>query len=160
MKDELKRIADETHLELDKISNWINSNKLDFKVNYLNAYSVIKASGTIERIFKSMIYDRMSEGANDETCHYLTKKILDASYNVSFKKIQNILEGINPEWFKELKSRVSQKNNLQNDLNSLIQLRNTFAHGNSINESIDAIIGYYESGMLVLEELDKVINNQ
>lgn len=76
------------------------------------------------------------------------------------KKIQNILEGINPEWFKELKSRVSQKNNLQNDLNSLIQLRNTFAHGNSINESIDTIIGYYESGMLVLEELDKVINNQ
>ena len=74
MKDELKRIADETHLELDKISNWINSNKLDFKVNYLNAYSVIKASGTIERIFKSMIYDRMSEGANDETCYYLTKK--------------------------------------------------------------------------------------
>lgn len=160
MKDELKRMADETHLELDKISNWINSNKLDFKVNYLNAYSVIKASGTIERIFKSMIYDQMAEGANEDTCYYLTKRILDASYNVNFKKIQNILEGINPEWFKELKSRVSKKNNLKNDLNSLIQLRNTFAHGNSINESIDTIIGYYESGTLVMEELDKIINNK
>lgn len=160
MKDELRRIADETHLELDKISNWINSNKLDFKVNYLNAYSVIKASGTIERIFKSMIYDRMSDGANDDTCYYLTKKILDASYNISYNKIQNILEKINPKWFKELNSRVSKKNNLKNDLNSLIQLRNTFAHGNSMNEPIDTIIGYYESGMMVMEELDKVINNQ
>lgn len=88
------------------------------------------------------------------------KKILDASYNISYNKIQNILEKINPKWFKELNSRVSKKNNLKNDLNSLIQLRNTFAHGNSMNEPIDTIIGYYESGMMVMEELDKVINNQ
>lgn len=74
--------------------------------------------------------------------------------------MQKILEGINPEWFKELKSRVLKKNNLKNDLNSLIQLRNTFAHGNSINESIDTIIKYYESGMLMMEELDKIINNK
>lgn len=55
MESSLERILKDTLDELHNIKGWIDNNKLDSKVRYLNAYSVIKASGTIEQVYKYSI---------------------------------------------------------------------------------------------------------
>jgi len=42
-------------------------------------------------------------------------------------------------------------------INSLIQLRNDFAHGDSINVSIDTVITYFDAAVEVLKILDAVV---
>ena len=41
-------------------------------------------------------------------------------------------------------------------LNSLVQLRNDFAHGDSIAVSIDTVIKYFDSAINILNILDEV----
>ncbi|MBR3510316.1 MAG: hypothetical protein IKO03_16280 [Lachnospiraceae bacterium] len=42
-------------------------------------------------------------------------------------------------------------------INSLVQLRNDFAHGECINVSIETVVKYYEASIEVLKILDIVI---
>ena len=66
-------IAD-TRGELDNIRKWINAgNQFDSKTRYLISYAVIKASGTVEVIFKNMIYNCLSDGANEKAKGYFTQ---------------------------------------------------------------------------------------
>lgn len=58
MESSLERILKDTLDELRNIKGWIDNNKLDSKVRYLNAYSVIKASGTIERVYKNIVFEK------------------------------------------------------------------------------------------------------
>ena len=43
-------------------------------------------------------------------------------------------------------------------MNSLVQLRNDFSHGNSINVSVETVTKYFDSGCFILEILNNVIN--
>lgn len=77
----LQMIAD-TRGELDNIRKWINAgNQFDSKTRYLISYAVIKASGTVEVIFKNMIYNCLSDGANEKAKGYFEKTIIDSSCN-------------------------------------------------------------------------------
>ncbi len=45
------------------------------------------------------------------------------------------------------------------NLKSLVNLRNDIAHGRTINSSINAVESYFESGKIILEILEEVIND-
>ena len=59
MKYEYKQKLDDVLSELEIIREWINKdrNKFDVKTKYLISYAVVKASGTIETVFKQIIFD-------------------------------------------------------------------------------------------------------
>lgn len=42
-------------VELNNMQQWIDSNRLDSNVRFLTLYSVIKACGTVEYVFKNYI---------------------------------------------------------------------------------------------------------
>jgi hypothetical protein len=139
--------------EMKKIKTWIDSNKIHSNVRFLVSYSVIKACGTIEFVLKQMIFDLLiAGGANEEAKNHFSKHILEASFNPSCGQIIQILSTINPT-AKQAFETVIHGTTKKGDLTSLIELRNSFAHGNSIAASIDDVIKYYDSGNWVLERL-------
>jgi hypothetical protein len=143
-------------IELNRIKSWINSNPFDSNVRYLISYSVIKASGTIERILKSILFDHVSQGANSEAVNYFSKHITEASFNPSPGAIERILSDFDNSWgvaFKNAISGAQQKG----DLKSLVQLRNDFAHGTAITPSIETVLKYYISGVWILNEVCKIV---
>ena len=159
--DNIRKISD-CKLELNNIREWINKNNLHSNVRYLVAYSVVKASGTIEIVFKSMVYDLLAENASLETKSYLTRMIIDSSCNPSTGNIGKILEQINVDKkkafdinIKEAPEGMEQKANL----NSLVSLRNDIAHGRSIGSTINTVTKYFDSGVEVLNILDAVLYN-
>lgn len=146
----------EGKIELQSIKKWINENPLDSNVKYLTLYSIVRGSGTIERVLKEMLFDRLSDGACIETETYLTKMIVEASFNPSVGKIDNILSKVSSEWRKRFDS--DTKSSEQKDqLKSLVDLRNSFAHGNSITASISDIIDYYDAGIWILNDLYNIM---
>ena len=68
-----------------------------------------------------------------------------------------MLERINVRWkldFERLIAGTNQKGQLK----SLVELRNSFAHGAVITASINDIKNYYNAGIWILEKLDETIN--
>ena len=158
MNKELYDILKDTESELYKIKEWVQKYPFDNKVLYLNSYAVIKASGSIELTMKTMIYQKLTIQVNDEVKKYLSKRVLESSFNPSTGKIEYLLQDLNGNWsnlFKEYLKRNPQK---KAALNSLVEQRNTFAHGNKINMSIDSIADNFKSGVEILEELYDILN--
>ena len=74
MNGEFIQMIEDTRGELDSIRKWINAgNQFDSKTRYLISYAVVKASGAVEVIFKNMIYNYLSIGANEKAKGYLEK---------------------------------------------------------------------------------------
>lgn len=158
MNEDEKRILDDCDLEIKNIKTWIDNNKFDSNVRFLVAYAVIKSSGSIELVFKSMIHTFLSQNCIDETKVFLAKNIIESSANPSPGIIEKYLEqfdGKRKVKFSDLLNGSQDKGNLK----SLVSLRNDIAHGRTINSSINVVESYFESGKKILETLEKVIND-
>ncbi len=158
MKSEYVQKLNDTQSELKEIRKWINAdkNKFDSKTKYLISYAVIKASGTVEVVFKNIIYDVLSRGTGEEARQYLEKMILDSSCNPNTGNMSNMLQNISPCWKQTFDDEVKLSGN-KDKINSLVQLRNDFAHGDSIRVSIDTVLNYYGASIKVLRILDNVV---
>lgn len=109
--------------------------------------------GSVEVIFKGMVYDYLADGAKIEAKVYLEKMILDSSCNPNTGNMSNMLQYISSDW--KLKFDLDVKNSGYKDkLNSIVQLRNDFAHGDNINVSIDTVITYFSSAVEILKILE------
>lgn len=146
------------NLELEKIKKWIYENKFDTNVQFLVSYSVVKSCGTIEIVFKHMLFDALSQNCRAETNLYLTKKIIDASYNPKVGKIETLLGEMSKSWRSDFE-QVTKATQQRTDLNSLVELRNEFAHGIGITASIENVISYFSSGVWILEKLNLILFN-
>lgn len=156
MNGDYRQTLRDCGVELNSIQQWIHSNRLDSNVRFLTSYSVIKACGTVEYVFKQIVYDYLSSGANEEAKTYLNKSIIEASFNPSTGQMYRILEKINSDWrvgFENLIKGSSQ----MGQLNSLVKLRNSFAHGSAITASINDVKNYYNAGIWILEKLCEVM---
>ena len=122
-------------------------------MKYLVAYTVVKASGTIEIVFKSILHVFLAEGSKAETQLFLEKNIVDLSCNPSTGNIERLLEQIDNERKQSFSSRTKGIQE-KTDLNSLVSLRNDLAHGRSINVSINVVQRYFESGVKILSMLE------
>lgn len=162
MTEENERKINDCRLELNNISNWINKNNMHSNVRYLVAYSVVKASGTIEIIFKSMIYDLLAENVKLETQNYLTKMVIDSSCNPNTGNMSKILEQIDSDrksGFDRIIKETTRGTEQKADLNSLVNLRNDIAHGRTIGSTINTVKRYFESGVAILNMLEKVLSD-
>lgn len=159
MRADYENLLDATSHELKEIRKWINAdkNKFDSKTRYLISYSVIKASGTIEVVFKKIIYDYLSAGAGEKTAAYIEKMILDSSCNPNTGNMSNMLQNVSADW-KKLFDDQEKLSGKKDKINSLVQLRNDFAHGDNINVSIDTVITYYDAAIDILKILNNVVS--
>ena len=157
MKQEYQRNIDDCRTEITNIKTWIDQNPIDTKVRYLISYAVVKTSGTIELIFKQMVYDFLAVNAISETQHYLSTMIVDASCNPTTGNISRILSQADGHKSSAFDAQVNGSQDKVN-LNSLVSLRNDLAHGRTNNPSINHVKTCFESGVSILQILDGVLN--
>lgn len=158
MIGEYIKILLNTQIELRELKQIITNNKFSSTNEYLINYSVIKASGSLEVVYKKIFFDCLSAGSTQFTQTYLEKIILDSSSNPSINQITKILSKINNDLSKEFSQNIPDLK--KNNLNSLVKLRNSFAHGNRINTSIDTILEYFRSGCHVIIHLYKILHKK
>lgn len=141
--------------EITEIKKFIDKDKFSIYSKYLISYSVIKSSGTIEKVFKNILFIYLTQSTLPETKNYLELTLLNNSRNPSTGVIQSSLESLNPNW-ATLFLKMLDSNN-KSDLNSLVKIRNEFAHGNAITISIENVSKYYSSGIKILKILDSIV---
>ena len=141
--------------ELTNIKNFISKDPLGSMVRYLVSYSVIKSCGTIEIVFKDIIYNHLIKYANQEAIAFFSKNVKESSSNPKIDNICSLLKQINVNWNTSFKSKATDID--KQSLNSLVELRNQLAHGNSITSSIDDVITYFTCGCNILQVLDSIV---
>ena len=148
-------LINQVNAELNEIKDWIHPNQMHSNTKYLNAYAVIRSCGVIEVVFKMILFDHLSAGANKEAESFLEANILENSRNPRTGVMESLLSEINPDWKTKFITVIT--NEEKQALNSLVQLRNNFAHGRNNNASIQTIIKYFHHGVSVLKKLDSIV---
>lgn len=144
---------------LHELRRWHRSTESWDSINrYINEYAVILCSGAMERSFKSIVADFVSEGCSSEVCQYLDESIRKCSVNPRIEEIKKILKKFNSSWknafgeeVKKLPPRCSES------LKSLVEDRNHVAHGGTIASSFSDIVGYYCQARRVVSKLEDIL---
>lgn len=159
MKAEFVTRLDDCADELQKIKKRIDKNQFDDMVMFLQRYAIIKACGTVESVIKNMIADHVDANTNPEIQHYIATNVRDSSTNPKTGNISNLLgEFSSAVWKANFDTKVKQHGTEKTSLNSLVQLRNDFAHGLSPNTTINTIIRYFNDSRVIVTLVDETLN--
>lgn len=129
-------------------------------VPYLSKYGLIKACGTIEQSFKSIVADKCSCRAKQQIKNYLNRTVRNSSSNPSFDNICKLLKCFDTTWRDNFKNTVNNHQrsaNLKTSLQSLVDARNEFAHGGNPRVSINDVVQYFTDARELIECLDSVV---
>lgn len=155
MNGDCERLLLDCENELNQIKEWVDNNILDSNVRFLTLYSVIKSCSTIEVITKRLIYNYLSQNGNAAANKYLEKAIIDSSTNPKTGNIEKILQQIDNSLKETFHNQINEPDKI--NLNSLVRLRNDFAHGSNVNESINTVVNYFQSGKHILNQLNNIL---
>jgi hypothetical protein len=129
-------------------------------VPFLTKYALIKACGTIEQAFKSVIADHCSRNSSPQIGRFLDVRVRQSATNPSWNRICRLLSEFDENWHKSVMDAVSnhcEKDRIMTSLKSLVDARNDFAHGGSPSATIADVMQYFGHGRLVIEILDNVV---
>lgn len=126
---------------------------------YLTHYSLIRACGTIEYAFKTIIAD-FHQGISPQLSNYLDNRVRSNSCNPSYKNIVTMLGEFDNQWKANFKSQVNSLADSQRILASLESLnanRNSLAHGHGSTVTFNDIQVYFTDAVQIIQVLDSVI---
>lgn len=159
--DSVRQLLDSCETEIAALETLVHGLGIGSSiVPYLSKYGLIKACGTIEQAFKSIVADKCSYRAKQQIKNYLAQKVRNSSSNPSYGNICNLLKGFDGVWKDDFKAAVDahpQASSLKTSLQSLVDARNEFAHGGNPRISIRDVSQYYSDARKVIECLDQVV---
>lgn len=148
-------------LELDHVHACITAFGVTSQVvPYLTKYAVIKACGTIEVSFKSLIADFCSKRSKKQVKRFINKRIVSGSANPSHENILKFLDQFDEDWRKTFKANIQSdpdKSHMLSSLESLVAARNEFAHGGNPTISMPDVIRHFDYARKVVEHIDVVV---
>ena len=160
MTPDLLARLDDCSDELEKIKTRINKDQFDDMVKFLQRYAIIKACGTIEYVVKNMIADHVDAGSSAELQNYISIRVRDSSTNPTTGNISNLLgEFSSAKWKKKFDDSLATHAEEKASLNSLVQLRNDFAHGKSPTIGILNIIKYFNHARTIVSLVETALTS-
>lgn len=148
-------------IELHAIGTLItNLGATSTPVPYLSKYALIKACGTVEQAFKSIIADKCLHRSKPQVKQFLRKKVTNNSSNPSYGNICSLLKDFDNNWSINFKAAVTAQPTgdvMKASLESLVDARNEFAHGGSPRLTIGDVITYFSDARKILICMDTVV---
>lgn len=91
-------------------------------------YLAVLVSGYLEQAIKELLLDYASKRAEPQVSRYLEKS-WPRSKNMNAENIGSILHRFNTTWSEQFTNWLSEKENRKGDINSIVDWRNSIAHG-------------------------------
>ena len=129
-------------------------------VPFLTKYSLIKACGTIEVAFKSIIADFFGRSRLQQVRHYIEEKVTNSSMNPSLGNIERVLKSFDANWESNFRLSLNanrHQGRIRSSLKSLVNARNEFAHGLNPTLSISDIESYYKDSVIIINVVASVV---
>jgi len=160
---DVEQILDECKQDLERIHLAITNTlgPTSPVVPFLTNYAVIRACGTMEVAFKSIITDHCSRRSKRQVKNYLENKVRNSSMNPSYSRIVKTLKDFDPTWQESFKNGINGHHNrdkILTSMESLVGARNAIAHGGQTQLSITDIVTYFDDFREAIEILDSVVS--
>ncbi|HDL8332964.1 TPA: hypothetical protein PXR26_003868 [Yersinia enterocolitica] len=127
---------------------------------YLTRYSVIKACGTIEFSFKTIISDHQYSDHSEQIRRFIDEKFRNSSMNPSYDNICKSLKSFDETWCVNFRNTINaniHKSRLLDSLKSLNTARNEFAHGQSPTTSFASVQTYFTDCVEIIQIMEDAI---
>lgn len=127
---------------------------------FLTRYAIIKACGTIERAFKSLVADHSENKQSQQVKNFLRSKVRESSMNPNENNITQLLKNFDPQWSIDFCSKLkimTDKERKKQSLRSLVEARNAFAHGGNPTTTIGQVKVYFCDSRDIMAIVDEVI---
>lgn len=161
MKNELQNLINECTAEINDIGTRIASMPaLDKGVRYLTNYALIKASGTAEFVYHSIVADYFSTLSNSRIDTYLDAEVRRSQMSAKYDMMSKLLGKFDEQWRKNFQKAVQahpNKDRLIAASNSLVTNRHSFAHGNAPTATFNEIKQYYLDVIDLILIFDSVV---
>ncbi len=161
MKPELQDLIQECTAELNNISSRIGKlPPLDKARLYLTNYALIKACGTVEFVYRSIVADFFDQSSLSQIHTYIDKTVRSGSMSATYDNMGKLLGKFDDNWKKTFVNLVKQRGDKQKIIdssNSLVTNRHLFAHGKSPTASFNDIFQYYHDTLELINMLDMVV---
>lgn len=161
MKSELQDLIDECTAEIKDIESRIaNMPPLDKAVRYLTHYALIKASGTAEFVYRSIVADYFSALSDNRIDTYLDASVRKGSMSIKYNMMCKLLGKFDDQWQKNFKRAVENHQYSQKIItasNSLVTNRHDFAHGKTPTATFNDIKNYYYDVLELIKLFDSVV---
>jgi hypothetical protein len=129
-------------------------------VPFLTKYSIVRACGTIEFCFKTIISDSHS-GHSTQITNFIDNTIRNSSMNPSRQNISSILKKFDADWNTNFNNKLNahaNKERLKSSIDSLNKARNSFAHGDTPSATFENINVYFNDTVMIMKMLDEVVS--
>ena len=162
MKIELENMLDDCAAELEDIEQRIeNMDTLDKGRRYLTNYGLIRACGTVEFVYRSIIVDYFEQQlSNNRINTYLDSTIRQGSNSAKYENMKKLLKNFDDQWSLNFSNMLKERDDGQRLIsaaNSLVNNRHNFAHGKSTTATFLDIKNYYNDIVQLLRIFDSVV---
>jgi hypothetical protein len=161
MKCELQDMLDECTEELEDIEIRINALQVfDKERRYLTHYALIKACGTAEFVYRSIVADYFTQLSNSRIDTYLDTAIRQGSNSAKYDNMKGLLNKFDVQWSNNFKTAVKGRGDGQKLIdasNSLVTNRHTFAHGKIPTATFLEIKQYYFDVVELIKIFDAIV---
>ena len=161
MKQELQDMIIACSAELADIGNKMGTlPALDKTKSYLTQYALIRACGTIEFVFRSIVADFFDQFGVDQIDTYIDKTVRRGSMSCTYDNMRSLLGKFDDSWCNNFKQVVNQHADGQrmiSSVNSLVTNRHLFAHGRPPTATFTDICQYYQDGLTLIGLFDSVV---
>lgn len=162
MKSELQDLIDECTAEINDIEVRIAAMPpLDKAVRYLTHYALIKASGTTEFVYRSIVADYFSVLSDSRIDTYLDASVRKGPMSIKYDMMCKLLGKFDDQWQKSFRKAVGEHQDSQKIIaasNSLATNRHNFAHGKTPTATFNDIKNYYFDVLELIKIFDSVVH--
>lgn len=161
MKQELQDMLANCTAELNDIEVRINSSPpLDKSRQYFTNYALIKACGTVEFVYRSIVADHFSQLSNSRIDTYLDSTVRQGSNSAKYENMKKLLNKFDRQWGNAFQATVQGLVNgsrLIDASNSLVTNRHNFAHGKAPTATFLEIKQYYLDVVQLITVFDSIV---
>ena len=129
-------------------------------VPFLTKYSIVRACGTIEFCFKTIISDSHS-GHSTQITNFIDNTVRNSSMNPSRQNISTTLKKFDPDWktnFNQKLNEHTDSERMKASIDSLNSARNSFAHGDTPSATFENINDYFIDSIEIMKILDEIVS--
>lgn len=154
---DVKDLVNNCEEELEKIKEFIESNKFSPMQPFLTKYTVIKVCGTLEQSFKILISDFTCKDQKPQVKKFIDESFRRSSMNPNMENIRGALGRFDENWkdnFNDLVKNDENSTIIVEAIKSLNTNRNSFAHGGNITPSFNDIYTYFQHSKKIIKYIE------
>jgi hypothetical protein len=133
----------------------ISPDDIDLQAHWAK-YLCVLVSGFLENSINTIHIEYVKDKATPQIRSFVEKK-LEKFQNPRMEKVFQLMTSFDEEWGKQLKSRTGGE--IKDAVNSIVDLRNSIAHGKSVGITYITINNYYRSSKRLLDVIEDIISS-